>query len=141
MSNGLGWNSDNDTMYLIDSPIRKVYAFDFDLTRGEIYNKRVLIDFNGEPGNPEGMAIDEEGYLWIAHWGGGKVSIWSPRGEKVFEIKLPVTYVSSVTFGTREMDSIFITTASKEGETLSGRVFTTHVNVKGIPLRRFKKVN
>lgn len=140
VSNGLGWSPDNDVMYLIDSPIRKVYAFDFDLNKGEIYNKRVLIDFNGEPGNPDGMTIDEEGYLWIAHWGGGKVSRWSARGEKVFEIKLPVTYVTSVTFGMHEMNRLFITTASKEDEPLSGRVFTTHVNVKGIPSYRFKKL-
>lgn len=139
VSNGLGWNPENDIMYLIDSAVRKVYAFDFDLNKGEIYNKRILIDFNGEPGNPDGMSVDEEGYLWIAHWGGGKISRWSPSGEKVFEIKLPVTYVTSVTFGTYEMDRLFITTASKENEPLSGKVFTTHVGVKGIPSYRFKK--
>lgn len=45
VSNGIGWISDHDKMYLIDSPVRKVYVFDFDLNKGEIYNKQVLIDF------------------------------------------------------------------------------------------------
>jgi sugar lactone lactonase YvrE len=139
VSNGLGWNPDNNVMYLIDSPVRKVYAFDYDKNKGEIYNKRVLIDFNGEQGNPDGMTVDEEGYLWIAHWGGGKISRWSPLGKKVYQIKLAVTYVTSVTFGTYEMNRLFITTASKDDEPLSGKIFTIKIDVRGLPSFRFKK--
>ena len=135
VSNGLGWDPDDEVMYLIDSPVRKVYAFDFDLKRGELWNKRVLIDFYNEAGNPDGMTVDEEGYLWIAHWGGGRVSRWSPKGEKVLEIKLPVTYVSSVTFG--ESNEIFITTARKDDEPLSGMVFKERVSVRGLKTNVF----
>lgn len=29
------------------------------------------------------MTIDEEGCLWIAHWGGAKITRWNPMtGEK-----------------------------------------------------------
>ncbi|AWR96873.1 SMP-30/gluconolactonase/LRE family protein [Acidianus sulfidivorans JP7] len=138
VSNGLGWSPDNDTMYLIDSRLRKVYSFDFDLNRGEINNKRVIIDFNGEPGNPDGMTVDSEGYLWIAHWNGGKVSRWTPNGNKVFEIKLPVSYVSSITFGSTEMNEVYITTAYKENEPLSGKVFVHKLDINGQISYRFK---
>ncbi|ARM75445.1 SMP-30/gluconolactonase/LRE family protein [Acidianus manzaensis] len=139
VSNGLGWNPENNIMYLIDSPIRKVYSFDYDLNKGEIFNRKVLIDFKDEVGNPDGMTVDEEGYLWIAHWNGGKISRWSPNGKKVFEIKLPVTYVSSVTFGGKEMNELFITTAYKEDEPLSGKVFTYKTDTRGLPNNRFNR--
>ncbi|WP_338604659.1 SMP-30/gluconolactonase/LRE family protein [Sulfolobus tengchongensis] len=139
VSNGIGWDIENRQMYLIDSPLRKIFVFDFDLNKGEIYNKRVAVDFGSEPGNPDGMAVDEEGYIWVAHWGGGKVSRWNPKnGEKVFEIKVPATYVTSVTFGTPDLDRIFITTAGKSQDPLAGKVFTTKVEVKGIPNYRYK---
>ncbi|BFH73028.1 SMP-30/gluconolactonase/LRE family protein [Sulfurisphaera javensis] len=137
VSNGLAWDLDRGKMYLIDSPIRKVYSFDYDVNTGDIYNKEVFIDFSTEKGNPDGMTIDEEGYLWIAHWGGGKVSRWSPNGKKVSELKLPVTYVTSVTFGEEDLDTLFITTANKEDEPLSGKLFYHKVNTKGTKSYRF----
>ncbi|BCU70096.1 SMP-30/gluconolactonase/LRE family protein [Stygiolobus caldivivus] len=132
VSNGLGWDPDDRLMYLIDSPARKVYAFDFDLKRGKVWNRRELISFSNDVGNPDGMAVDEEGFLWMAHWGGGKVSRWSPQGRKVLEVRLPVTYVSSVTFGGPELDTLYITTAKKDGEPLSGMVFKEKTRVKGL---------
>ncbi|QGA55329.1 SMP-30/gluconolactonase/LRE family protein [Sulfolobus sp. E5-1-F] len=137
-SNGLGWDPDNKLFYLIDTPLRKVFQFDFDKDKGEIYNKRVIIDFKNEPGRPDGMTVDEEGYLWIAHSAGGKITRWNPKnGEKVFEIKLPVLYVSSVTFGGPEMNQLFITTMSRGGEPLAGRMFTVKINIKGLQSYKF----
>lgn len=139
ISNGLGWDIEDKVMYLIDTPTRKVFMFDFDLQRGEIYNKKIAVDFGNEPGNPDGMAVDEEGFIWVAHWGGGKVSRWNPRnGKKVFEIKVPATYVTSVTFGTPEMNYVFISTAGKSQDPLAGKLFTTRVDVRGLPNYRFK---
>jgi sugar lactone lactonase YvrE len=137
ISNGLGWDPDNEVMYLIDTPKRKVFAFDFDLSKGEIYNMSIAVDFGHEPGNPDGMAVDEEGFLWVAHWGGGKVSRWSPKGEKKGEIKVQVSKVTSITFGGEDMNEVFITTAKGE-EPLSGYIFTGKAEVSGIPNYRFR---
>ncbi|WP_338598937.1 SMP-30/gluconolactonase/LRE family protein [Sulfolobus tengchongensis] len=137
-SNGLGWDPENEIFYLIDTPLRKVFAFDFDKNSGDIHNRRTVIDFGEEPGRPDGMTVDEEGYLWIAHSGGSKVSRWNPKnGEKIYEIKLPVKYVSSVTFGGPEMNQLFITTMSRGGEPLAGKLFTIKLNIKGLPAYRF----
>ncbi|MEM0016435.1 MAG: SMP-30/gluconolactonase/LRE family protein [Saccharolobus sp.] len=142
VSNGLGWDYEDKVMYLIDTPTRKVFVFDFDLKKGEIYNKRVAVDFGNEPGNPDGMAVDAEGNIWVAHWGGGKVTRWNPKnGKKLFEIKVPATYVTSITFGTPEMNQIFITTAGKSQDPLAGKLFTTKVDVKGLPNYRFNYNN
>ena len=63
--NGIGWNWQDDTMYLTDSPTAKIFAFDFDAATGAISNRRVHFDF-GEPLEPDGFAIDVDGCIWSA---------------------------------------------------------------------------
>jgi len=149
VSNGLAWSPDNKTMYYIDSPTREVKAFDYNIENGEIEDERVVIVFKKEEGFPDGMTIDEEGMLWIAHWGGNKVGRWDPASGKMIEkIDIPVKRVSSVTFGGPELDELFITTAergfneiNKELDESSGEydgmLFSTKVDVCGIDTYRF----
>ena len=68
VSNGLAWSADGKTVYFIDSPTKQVDAFDFNLETGEFTNRRTIIKI--KDGYPDGMTIDEEGMLWIAHWQG-----------------------------------------------------------------------
>ncbi|MCI0488739.1 MAG: SMP-30/gluconolactonase/LRE family protein, partial [Blastocatellia bacterium] len=69
ISNGLAWTSDERTMYFIDSPTQKVVAYDYDKATAEISNPRTVIHVRAdEMGYPDGIAIDEEGMLWIVHW-------------------------------------------------------------------------
>lgn len=84
ISNGLAWSLDNKFFYLIDTKPKKVYRFNFDLIKGEISNQLVAIDFSDERGRPDGMTIDSEGKLWIAHSRGGRISRWDPQTERNF---------------------------------------------------------
>ena len=68
VSNGLGWSLDARVMYYIDSRAGEVSAFDFDAGGGEIANRRTLIPFGDQPGGPDGMCVDSEGMIWIAHF-------------------------------------------------------------------------
>lgn len=85
------------------------------------------------------MAIDEEGMLWIAHWGGFGVYKWNPlNGELMDIIKLPVPNVSSCAFAGENLDRLIITTARQdlsieelEKYPGSGDVFMANPNVKG----------
>jgi sugar lactone lactonase YvrE len=113
VSNGLAWSKDNDTMYLVDTPIKKVFRFDFDLEKGEISNQRVCIDFTDEQGRPDGMTIDTEGMLWIVHVRAGSISRWDPQnGRKVSEFSLPTKGITSVIFGGRKLDKLYVTSGS-----------------------------
>ncbi|MBC8080577.1 MAG: SMP-30/gluconolactonase/LRE family protein, partial [Gorillibacterium sp.] len=63
-------------------------------------------------GYPDGMCIDEEGMLWVAHWGGWKVSRFNPvTGERIAEISVPAAQVTSCAFGGENLDELYITTA------------------------------
>lgn len=41
-----------------DSVGQKVFAFDYDLESGDIFNKKVLVDFAGTEGEPDGMVVE-----------------------------------------------------------------------------------
>jgi len=130
ISNGLAWNLDNTKMYYIDSPTKKVFEFAFNLSTGEIRDRKILVDLTRFQGVPDGMTIDSEGYLWVAIYGGGKVIRVSPKGEIVGEIKVPASHTTSVTFGGNNMRTLFITTANDEAE--GGYVYAVETDIKGV---------
>lgn len=138
--NGLTWSADNNTMYHIDSPTRTVKAYRFNSETGEISFDRIAITIPPETGSPDGMCMDEEGMLWIAHWNGFGVYRWDPiHGKLVDKIEVPVPQVSSCAFGGKNFDQLFITTA-RENFTPelftkypdSGSVYIAQPGVRGI---------
>jgi len=139
-SNGIAWSPDGSTMYYIDSPTKQVAAFDYDLQTGNIQNRRVAVTIPEGEGVPDGMTIDQEGNLWIAQWGGWKVSRWDPRdGTQLDTVPVPAEQVTSCAFGGVNMDELYITTARTglDEEQLmkqpkAGGLFKVKTTVKGI---------
>jgi len=135
ISNGLAWSPDGRTLYYIDSPTRKVDAFDFEPTEGALSRRRTIIEVTD--GFPDGMAIDHQGRLWIALWGGWCVACYDPgNGQRVQQIDVPVEAVSSCCFGPE--DTLYITTASRDvteatraRQPQAGGIFAAHVGVSG----------
>ncbi|PFZ04736.1 SMP-30/gluconolaconase/LRE domain protein [Bacillus pseudomycoides] len=142
-SNGLAWSPDHMYMYFIDTPTRKVVRFDYDVHTGHIENPQDVIVIPKEEGLPDGMTIDEEGMLWIAHWGGSKVSRWNPKsGKQLLSIPIPALYVTSCTFGGSNLNELYITTArmnntNPEIYPNAGGVFRMKTNIKGCPTYQF----
>ncbi|AZN39641.1 SMP-30/gluconolactonase/LRE family protein [Paenibacillus albus] len=139
VSNGIAWSLDEKQMYYIDSMKQTVTAFDYDAENGELSNPRIIIDFQKEDGFPDGMTIDSEGMLWIAHWDGWQVSRWDPRtGSKLGAVYVPVAKASSCVFGGDDLMTLYITTASIGTspsalalQPNAGGIFTYHPGVKG----------
>ena len=146
ISNGLAWSGDHQTMYYIDTPERCIFAYDYEIETGEISNQRRVVEIPKEEGSPDGMTIDVDGMLWVAHWGGAQVACWNPfTGEKVCSIAVPALQVTSCTFGGPDLDELYITTA-RNGMTeeqlkqypQSGGVFRIKLDTKGLAADRFK---
>ena len=139
ISNGLAWTEDQKTFYFIDTPTRQIREFDFDLESGEIRFRRVAVEVPSELGFPDGMCIDQEGMLWVGHYGGSGVFRWNPQtGELLDKIILPVPHVTSCCFGGENLDYLLITTAQEnlspeqmKQYPQSGNVFLVKVNVPG----------
>ena len=137
ISNGIGWSLDNKTMYIIDTPTRHVFAYDFDAETGAITNKRVFFTPAEGTGMPDGFAMDEEGYLWIALYSGGKVVRVSPDGELAGEVSVPAKCPTCAAFvGT----NLYITSADEKGEesNFGGKLYKVNVGVKGRPKNKFR---
>jgi sugar lactone lactonase YvrE len=140
-SNGIAWSPDNRTMYYIDSPTKKVMAYDYDLSSGAVGNPRTVIEVTDEGAVPDGMSCDAEGNLWVALWGGAKVRCWNPAtGELLRTVEVPALQSSSCTFGGKDGDELYITSArtglSEEQLRvwpLSGGLFVVKAGVKGQP--------
>lgn len=140
ISNGIAWSLDNKRLYFIDSPTQVVQSFIFEENTGEITFEKNVISIPGEMGSPDGMSIDEEGMLWIAHWGGFGIYRWNPENGALMEkIEVPVPQVSSCAFVGDNLDYLMITTARenmKEEELErypeSGNVFLVKSGVKGV---------
>ncbi|OPX11455.1 gluconolaconase [Mycobacterium sp. AT1] len=135
ISNGLQWSADGTRVFYIDTPTRRVDAFDVD-DNGAWSNRRPHIEITDTPGLPDGMAIDEEGGLWVALWGAGAVNHYDTSGRLVDTISVPgVTQTSSCTFGGADRTVLFVTT-SRQGlpddrEPDAGAVFAVEVGVRG----------
>ncbi len=140
ISNGLGWSPDGSTMYYIDTPTRKVDAFDFDTEGGTIARRRTVVSVPPDMGFPDGMAVDEEGMLWIALWMGWGLGRWDPSDGRLLErIEVPAARTTSCCFGGPKLDTLFITTAAAggegpEGQTRAGGIFACRPgSARGLP--------
>ena len=140
ISNGIAWSSDQKTMYYIDTPTGKIRAFDFDNEIGDISNERVVVKVPNSMGFPDGMAIDSEDMLWVGMWNGNAVIRCNPKtGKIISKIEVPAHNVTACAFGGKNLDTLYITTASidmtkeeKAAYPLAGSLFKADPGVKGV---------
>lgn len=140
ISNGLAWSPDEKLMYFIDTPTGEVSTFTYDKQTGDIVYKETAVRIPNEMGSPDGMTIDQEGMIWVAHWGGSRVTRWDPHiGKQLDEVRVPAPNVTSCTFGGQNLDELYITTA-RQGLTdkelslspQAGGLFKVKTKVKGM---------
>ena len=146
ISNGLCWNDDNTVMYYIDSPTGEISAFEYRLSDGSLGNKKIFARISPEEGVPDGMTIDQQERLYIAHWGGAKISVWNTEnGERVDELSVPAPHVTSCTFGGEDLSELIISSARTgisqeqlENNSLSGSLFRYRSSTRGRRANVFK---
>lgn len=148
LCNGMGWSPDSKTMYLNQTFKYEITAYNFDPKHGEISCPRVFAKLDRKWGGPDGLAVDAKGNVWCAQYGAAHVLGFSPEGELIQTIKLPVPNVTSCTFGGDNFEVLFITTARQEMQKhdllqapLSGSLFSCCPGVKGLPVNIFAKSN
>jgi sugar lactone lactonase YvrE len=140
-ANGLGWSPDNRVFYFTESFRYGIYAYNFNPATENISNRRLFasIDRNSD-GFPDGLTVDEEGYVWSVHNAVGRVVRYSPSGAIDRVIEIPVPRPTSCIFGGDELDVLYITSARETMTSeeiaqapLSGSLFAVKPGVKGLP--------
>lgn len=140
ISNGLVWNADKTKMYYIDTPTGEIVRYSYDAPTGNIVYDKVVVKVPAGCGAPDGMTIDANGNLWVAHWGGYGVYCWNPEtGVLLDKIDVPAPNVASCAFGGPKLDVLYITTARAglsdadlQKYPLSGSLFSVVPGVRGV---------
>ncbi|MGP9680194.1 SMP-30/gluconolactonase/LRE family protein [Halomonas sp. AOP27-A1-41] len=145
-SNGPCFSPDDKTFYFTDTWTGEVWAYDYDITTGEISNRRTFakVDtLNG--GAADGATVDSEGYYWMALVYDGRICRFAPDGTLDREIEMPVKKVTSVQFGGPDLDVLYVTSMAKpplprfpgDGVQRGSLFAITGLGVTGIPEPRF----
>ena len=143
LSNTLAWSPDGRLFYYGDTLSNVISVFDCDPATGRISGQRPLSDAP-VPGACDGSAIDEEGFLWNARFGGGAVVRFAPDGRVDRVIETPVANPTSCCFGGPDLATLYVTSArfllteaQLRERPHEGAVLAIRAGVRGTPSCRF----
>lgn len=136
--NGMGFTPVRDRMYFAETDRETIWAFDYDQATGDLRNRRECASTVGGPGKPDGLTVDEDGYLWSARWNGGCLVRHAPDGRAIKRVQLPARKVSCVTFGGQDYRDAYVTTAVGDGTRAvegegAGALLKLDLGVGGVP--------
>ncbi len=139
ISNGLGFSPDATLAYYVDSGAGRMDLFDVD--GGALLNRRPFVTFSREEGDLDGLAVDTEGTIWVAVYGGGHVRRYSPDGELLEVVELSVPHVTACTLGGPGLTDLLVTTSrgglGADAPRGAGAVYRVPVDVPGLPVQPF----
>lgn len=152
IANGLAWSPDASILYWSDTPNHVIHAWDWDAHSNVMSRHRVFQQFPAKPagwkpgesgygGRPDGAAVDAQGNYWSAMFEGQRLLKFSPAGQVLAEIPLPVRCPTMPCFGGDDLKTLYVTSArynrsSEELQALplSGFVIAMRVDVPGLPV-------
>jgi sugar lactone lactonase YvrE len=131
--NGPAFSPDGAWLYHSDTARRVVYRFARQAD-GTLGARAPFIRFAEADGHPDGMTTDSEGYLWIAHWGGGRVSRFAPDGRLDRAVPLPARQITNVAFCGEKLDRLFASSAmiGLDANPADGALFELSTGVSGV---------
>jgi L-arabinonolactonase len=107
ISNSIAFSPDGARMYYCDSPTREIRVCDY----ASFANQRVFVTLTDATGEPDGSAVDREGGLWNAQWGGNRIVRYGPEGVETDRVDVPTAQPSCVAFGGTKLGTLYITSA------------------------------
>jgi sugar lactone lactonase YvrE len=137
--NGFAWSPDDRRMFVADSRLGTIYAYDFDVESGRAWNRRPFVAA-APKGVPDGATTDARGYLWSACVGGSAIACYAPDATVECIIELPVERPTSVIFGGPDLKTLYITTATRglsfeqrTAQPLAGAILAVDLDITGLP--------
>lgn len=136
--NGPAFSPCGRWLYHSDTAKRVMYRF-ARTEEGGLADRQPFIRFSEEDGYPDGMTVDAEGHIWVAHWGGGRVSRFTPEGRLDRAIALPARQVTNICFAGPELDRMFVTSAAINlpESRYDGGFYELFPGVRGLPTHQF----
>ncbi|MFD1786322.1 SMP-30/gluconolactonase/LRE family protein [Sphingomonas floccifaciens] len=138
IANGPAIAPDGTWLFHTDTALNTIFRFDI-RDDGSLGQRVPHIVFDGSAGHPDGMTLDADGCLWVAHWGGSRVTRFDLTGQAMRHIPLPASQITRMAFAGADLDRMFVTSAADgvDHETHAGALFEVDPGCKGLPTLAF----
>ena len=134
---------DSNNFYHTDSRARRIYKIRVNKNL-KIIQKKIFKKFSIKNGVPDGMTVDINKNLWVAHFHGAKISVFNKKGNIIHTVNLPAKNITNCAFGGYNNSEVFVTSALKsmnENEIkkykYSGSLFKIKTNIRGISQKKY----
>lgn len=135
--NTLLWSAEGKTLFSADSLDGVIYCYPI-VADGALGSRSIWAAEHAR-GVPDGSAMDVEGYVWNARWGGHCLIRFAPDGSVDQIVELPVSHPTSCVFGGPDMTTLYVTSATPgdaHGQ-FDGALLAANVGIQGLPSTRF----
>ncbi len=138
ITNGPAVSPDGRTLYHVDTLGGDIFACTV-ADDGTLTDRRIFTSIPNAEGHPDGPTVDAEGCVWVGLYGGWGIRRYSPKGELLETIRMPVDAITKIAFGGPDLTTIYATTANKHhdadqatAQPLAGNLFAFDVAVPGV---------
>ena len=125
IANGIGWSPDGASMYYVDTPTHRIDVYPYD---GGLGARATFAEVDG---HPDGLTVDDEGFVWVAFYGGSRVERRAPDGSLDRIVPVPTENVTSCCFGGT---TLYITSGRGDG-----RIYAYDAGVSGPQATPFRR--
>jgi xylono-1,5-lactonase len=138
---------DQFNFYHTDSSKKIIYKIKIN-RKDKIISKKIFKKFSPKDGSPDGMTLDKNKNLWVAHFHGACISVFSNKAKLIHRVNLPAKNITNCAFGGQKNNEVFITSATKgmndaelQKFVYSGFLFSVKTNSKGNLQKKFALSN
>ena len=142
ITNGPAFINENN-FYHTDSSKKIIYKIKIN-KKDKIISKKIFKKFSKKDGSPDGMTLDKNKNIWVAHFHGACVSVFNKNAKLIHKINLPTQNITNCAFGGQNNNELFITSATKgmnradlKKFKYSGSLFSVKSNIRGIQQKKF----
>ena len=134
---------DEYNFYHTDSSKKSIYKIKIN-KMNKIVKKKIFKKFSSKDGSPDGMTLDKNKNLWVAHFHGACISVFNKNAKLIHRVNLPAKNITNCAFGGKNNKEIFITSATKgmnradlQKFKYSGSLFSVKSNINGMLQKKF----
>ena len=134
---------DQFNFYHTDSSKKIIYKIKIN-KKNKIISKKIFKKFSKKDGSPDGMTLDKNKNLWVAHFHGACISVFNNKAKLIHRINFPAKNITNCAFGGKKTNELFVSTATKgmsrtdfRNFKYSGLFFNVKTNAKGILQKKF----
>ena len=134
---------DQYNFYHTDSPKKTIYKFKIN-KNNKIVSKKIFKKLLPEEGSPDGMTLDTNKNLWVAHFHGACISIFNKKAKLIHRIQFPAKNITNCAFGGKNTKELYVSTATKGMSKAdlrkfrySGFFFSVKTNARGVLQKKF----